>query len=312
MSERSTAAKVEVRSSYQATIVADAADAPLLASRLEEAIELQALAVSLFDRGGSQAEVSALYAEPPQREALIGLIGAEAAGSGRLRIEPLEPADWVTLSQARRGPVRAGRFLIHGSHDRARFARRLLAIEIDAGQAFGTAHHASTRGCLLALDDLLKREKPVRILDLGTGTGILAIAAAKALQQRVFASDSDPVAARVASENARRAGARQLLSVVTAEGFAHPRLRRITADLLIANLLERALYGLAPEIARRVAGGGRAILSGLTETQARGIEARSSAFGFTLERRIVLDGWTTLVIRRRNIERVRRLIGARL
>src|SRR5581483_9868528 len=105
-------------------------------------------------------------------------------------IEPLEPADWVILSQARRGPVRAGRFLIHGSHDRARFARRLLAIEIDAGQAFGTAHHASTRGCLLALDDLLKREKPVRILDLGTGTGILAIAAAKALQQRVFASDS--------------------------------------------------------------------------------------------------------------------------
>ncbi len=312
MSERPAAAKASAQSSFQATIVADGEAAPLLARRLEEAIEPQALAVSLFERGQGLFEVSALYAEPPKREALIAVIGAEAAGPGRLGIEPLAPADWVTVSQGQRGPVQAGRFLVHGSHDRARVPRRLLAIEIDAGQAFGTAHHASTRGCLIALDDLFKRERPATILDLGTGTGILAIAAARALRRTVLASDSDPIAVRVASENARKSGTRPLVGVVTAEGFAHSRLRHIAADLLIANLLERALYQLAPELARRVKRGGRAILSGLTATQARGIEARSSAFGFILEKRIVLDGWTTLVIRRRNERSVRRLIGARL
>src|SRR5581483_8176034 len=147
------------------------------------------------ERGQGQFEVSALYAEPPRREALIALIGTDIADPGTLTIEPLAPADWVSLSQGKRGPVQAGRFLVHGSHDRARVPRRLLAIEIDAGQAFGTAHHASTRGCLIALDDLFKRERPAAILDLGTGTGILAIAAAKTLRRTVTASDSDPIAA---------------------------------------------------------------------------------------------------------------------
>ncbi len=306
------AARADMQSSYQATIVADREAAPLLAVRLEEAIEPQALAVSLFERGQGQFEVSALYAEPPRHEALIALIGTDIADPGALTIEPLAPADWVSLSQGKRGPVQAGRFLVHGSHDRARVPRRLLAIEIDAGQAFGTAHHASTRGCLIALDDLFKRERPAAILDLGTGTGILAIAAAKTLRRTVTASDSDPIAARVAADNARKTGAHPLLDIITEDGFAHPRLRRIRADLLIANLLERALYALAPELARHVAGGGRAILSGLTEAQARGIEARCSAFGFIRERRIVLDGWTTLMLRRRKPRGVRRLIGTRL
>ncbi len=312
MSERPAAAKANAQTSFQATVVADGEAASVLARRLEEAIEPQALAVSLFERGQGQFEVSALYAEPPRREALIALIGTDIADPGTLTIEPLAPADWVSLSQGKRGPVQAGRFLVHGSHDRARVPRRLLAIEIDAGQAFGTAHHASTRGCLIALDDLFKRERPTAILDLGTGTGILAIAAAKALRRTVTASDSDPIATRVAADNARKTGAHPLLDIITADGFAHPRLRRIRADLLIANLLERALYALAPELARHVAGGGRAILSGLTESQARGIEARCSAFGFIRERRIVLDGWTTLMIRRRKPRGVRRLIGTRL
>ncbi len=311
MSER-TAAKAGAQSSYQLTLLVRADAAQAIASRLEEAIEPQALAVSRFERGEGQVEVSALYAEPPRREALIALIGAEAAHPGGLHIEPLGPADWVTLSQGQRGPVQAGRFLIHGSHDRRRIPRRRLAIEIDAGRAFGTAHHASTRGCLIALDDLIKRNRPATILDIGTGTGILAIAAAKALQRNVVASDADPVAAKIAGENARVNRAGPLVGVVTVQGFAHPRLRQIEADLLIANLLERALHELAPELARRVTGGGRAVLSGLTRAQARGIEARSSAFGFILEKRIVLDGWTTLVIRRRKQRGVRRLIGARL
>lgn len=114
----------------------------------------------------------------------------------------------MTLSQGKRGKVEAGRFLVHGSHDRANVPRRLLAIEIDAGQAFGTAHHSSTRGCLLALDDQLKRRRPRIVVDIGTGTGILAIAAAKALRRRVMASDSDRVAVAIAADNARKNGVR--------------------------------------------------------------------------------------------------------
>ena len=287
---------------YQVTLLAAAREAEAIASRLEQAIEPQALAVSLFDRGNGRFEVSALYAERPREKALIAAL--DGAAHGDLSIEPLAAADWVTLSQGKRGPVHAGRFLVHGSHDRVRVPKRRLAIEIDAGQAFGTAHHASTRGCLLALDDLLKRERPRVILDVGTGTGILAIAAAKALQCPVLASDEDRLAAAIAADNARKNRAGTLVSVVTAQGFAHPSLRQIAADLLLANLLERALYSLAPELARRVKGGGIAILSGLTRTQARTIEARTSAFGFILEKQIILDGWTTLMLKHRNSRKV--------
>ena len=187
---------------YQVTLLVAAREAEAIASRLEQAIEPQALAVSLFDRGNGRFEVSALYAERPREKALIAAL--DGAAHGDLSIEPLAAADWVTLSQGKRGPVHAGRFLVHGSHDRVRVPKRRLAIEIDAGQAFGTAHHASTRGCLLALDDLLKRERPRVILDVGTGTGILAIAAAKALQCPVLASDEDRLAAAIAADNARK------------------------------------------------------------------------------------------------------------
>ena len=282
---------------YQVTLLAEAGEAKAIASRLEETIEPPALAVSLFDRGKGRFEVSALYAERPREDALIAAL--DGAAHGALSIEPLAAADWVTLSQGKRGPVQAGRFLVYGSHDRGRVPKRRLAIEIDAGQAFGTAHHASTRGCLLALDDYLKRERPRMILDVGTGTGILAIAAAKVLQSPVLASDEDRLAAVIAADNARKNRAGTLVSAVTARGFAHRRLRQLAADLLLANLLERALYSLAPELARRVNPGGTAILSGLTLTQARTIEARNSAFGFILKKRIVLDGWTTLVLKRR-------------
>ena len=232
---------------------------------------------------------------------MLGLIGAAARSQnlGPLRIEEIADADWVTFSQGKRGPVRAGRFLVHGSHDRGRVPRRRLAIEIDAGQAFGTAHHASTRGCLIALDDVLKRERPRSVVDIGTGTGILAITAAKALKRPVLASDSDPLAVRIAAENARKNGVQPFVRTLKASGFAHPRLRRMTADLVLANLLERALHDLAPAMARRMRPGGDAILSGITQTQARGIEARYRAHGFGLKKRIILDGWATLVITRR-------------
>jgi ribosomal protein L11 methyltransferase len=148
----------------------------------------------------------------------------------------------------------------------------------------------------LALDAELKRCIPRSILDLGTGTGVLAIATAKVLKRLVLASDSDPLAVSIAAGNARKNGVAPFLRVIEAEGFAHPSLRRIKADLVIANLLERALHDLAPAMANHIRPGGRALLSGLTQAQARGIEARYRAHGFAVERRIILDGWATLLL----------------
>jgi ribosomal protein L11 methyltransferase len=150
-------------------------------------------------------------------------------------------------------------------------------------------------GRLIALDDVLKRFRPPSVLDIGTGTGILAIASAKVLDRPALASDNDQLAIAIASDNARKNGVAPLLGV-KATGFSHVRLRQITPDLLLANLLERALCELAPRLARYIVPRGRAILSGLTAAQACGIEARYAAHGFILEKRIILDGWTTLVI----------------
>ncbi len=277
-----------------------------IAQALEEATDPTPIATGIFDRGEGRVEVFAYYQEPPSRETLLRLI--EPAGEddvGPLRIEEIAPQDWVTLSQGQRGPVAAGRFVVHGSHDRGKVPRRRTTIEIDAGQAFGTAHHASTRGCLLALDDQLKRRRPRRIVDIGTGTGILAIAAAKVLRQPIVASDSDALAVAIAAANARNNGVKPQVTVLRASGFLHPRLWRCRADLVLANLLERALYDLAPAFSRHISSGGAAILSGLTQTQARGIEARTRTFGFALEKRIILDGWTTLVITRRSARAMR-------
>jgi ribosomal protein L11 methyltransferase len=291
---------------HQASIEAEASLGERIVRALEEAAEPAPVAVGVFDRGQGRCEIFAHYQAPPAREMLLGLIHqAGGSGIGSLVIEEIQPADWVTLSQGRRGPVAAERFLIHGSHDRGKVPMHRYVIEIDAGQAFGTAHHASTRGCLLALDDHLKRHRPRVIVDIGTGTGILAIAAANALKRGVLASDSDPIAVAVATENARANCAAPLVGVLVARGFLHPLLWRAKADLVLANLLERALYDLAPELARHIRPGGTAILSGLTQTQARAIEARTLGHGFALKKRIILDGWATLVIVRRSARIVR-------
>jgi ribosomal protein L11 methyltransferase len=288
---------------HQASIEAQAEEAERIAAALEAADAPAAMAVTLFERGPGQVEVTALYHEPPTATVLTTLLQdavAEFRTLSSLRIAPVAEADWVRLSQGMRGPVRAGRFLIHGSHSPA--ARNRCSIEIDASTAFGTAHHASTRGCLLALDALLKRTRPARIADIGTGTGILAIAAAKALHMRVLASDNDPVAVRIAAENARKNGVGGLVRVVEADGLAHPWLRG-PFDLLLANLLLNPLLELAPAFARAVAGGGFCVLSGLTEGQRACVEARFRAAGFTLVSRILLDGWASLLMRRRMLKR---------
>jgi ribosomal protein L11 methyltransferase len=285
---------------YVATIEVPASCAEVIATGLEAAESPQALAVALFECGHDRFEVSAHYAEAPSRQLLTQLIEAASrdAWLGTLRIEPLPPKNWVAEAESQRGPVRAGRFLVHGRHDRGKVQAGQCTFEIDAGLAFGTAHHATTRGCLIALDRIAKREYPRRVLDIGTGTGILAIAAVRALNARAVASDMDPIAVAVAAGNARLNGVRSRISLVEAEGLAHPALRRAKGDLLFANILLRPLLELAPAFARGVRPGGFCVLSGLLNAQARQVEARFCSLGFRLDSRILLNGWTILLLRR--------------
>jgi ribosomal protein L11 methyltransferase len=292
----------ELALTYRATVEAEPPAAGRIARTLDEAEAPEALSVSYFDLGNARFEVSALYAERPDEAMLTSLIERAAEGGAvtPLLIEEVPPANWVILSQGQRGPVRAGCFLVHGSHDRDTLARNRFTIEIDADQAFGTAHHASTRGCLLMLDALAKRGRPDLVLDLGTGTGILAIAAARAFDRPVVATDNDPLAVRIATENARKAGVAQQVHALKADGLAHPTLQRLHPDLVLANILAGPLYDLAPDLAQILRPGGYIVLSGLTAAQAPGIQARYSGHGFVLERRIILGGWATLLLGRRS------------
>lgn len=283
---------------YRGRVEAPAA----LANRIAESFEDDALSVSVFGSGDGLCEVSALYSDPPDEVALTAKIKQAADGDADLPVvvEEVADADWVTLSQGQRGPVRSGRFLVYGSHDRDTVVRNRFAIEIDAAQAFGTAHHATTRACLAILDGLAKRGRPDLVLDLGTGTGILAVAAALAFDRPVIATDNDPIAVEIAKRNAHKAGLSRQIHVFEAEGLAHPLFSRIAPDLIVANILAGPLDALAPAMARTLQPGGYAVLSGLTADQTHAIVARYGALGFTLERHSLLDGWAALVMGLRN------------
>jgi len=287
---------------FRASVEAKSPEATRIAQALDESENPQALSVSYFEVGKGLFEVSALYDTRPDEESLQVLIASASEGRtySPLHIEEVPDADWVTISQGQRGPVRAGRFLVYGSHDRDNVTHNRYAIEIDADQAFGTAHHATTRACLLALDALAKWGRPDLVLDIGTGTGVLAIAAALAFDRAVIATDNDPVAVRIAEENAAKAGVSQSVHAFVADGLSHPKLRRLAPDLIVANILARPLYDLAPDMARVVPPGGYVLLSGVTEDQARATTARFASLGFALEKRILLDGWAALLLGRRN------------
>jgi ribosomal protein L11 methyltransferase len=233
MSARTTTEPV-----YIATIEAPASDAGEIAACFEAADGLATVAVMLFECGEHRVEVSAYYTEEPDREGLIELIEGAVSKEdlAGLRIEPLPDKNWVAEAERFRCPVRAGRFLVHGAHDRGKVPAGRFTLEIDAGLAFGTAHHATTRGCLIALDRLLKRRRPHCVLDVGTGTGILAIAAARALTRIVVASDMDQVAVAVTAENARKNGVRSRIRLVQAEGLAHPVLRRALSPIFFSSI----------------------------------------------------------------------------
>ena len=277
----------------------DQPTAERLAVCLAETLD-NAVCAAFADDGG-QWRLAVHFPAAPDEVALRAQV-ALAAGEGAaaaLSIETIEDVDWVAQSLAGLRPVRAGRFLVHGAHDRASVKPNDISIEIEAALAFGTGHHGTTRGCLLALDDLAKRRCIRSVLDIGTGTGLLAIAAAKRLRVSVVASDIDRIAVEAARGNARLNRASATITFVRAAGT---KARAIASgapyDLVFANILLGPLTRLAVPLGRLAAPGAHIVLSGLLPAHANAALAIYRAQGLTLERRIPLDGWMTLVLRR--------------
>jgi ribosomal protein L11 methyltransferase len=289
-------------------LACDEATARMIADIIVETFDPATTAAAAFEEAADTTGirkspwiVEVYFGAPPDEAKVRALIGAIADEelAGNTTFARVAQKDWVAAALEGLKPVRAGRFLIHGAHERGAAKPNDIAIEIEAALAFGTGHHGSTRGCLLMLEQAARRRRPRAILDLGTGSGVLAIAAAKLLKRKVHAGDIDPISVRTAAINARYNGAACFVRPVLAKGVAHPVLRQgAPYDLVLANILARPLRDLAPCIASLTAHGADIILSGLIARDVPGIIASYGAQGIALSRQIVIDGWVTLLMRR--------------
>jgi ribosomal protein L11 methyltransferase len=259
-------------------------------------------AIAAFEGPNGRWDITVHFAEAPDQSSIRELVRLAAGNevAQDIGFDIVEAKDWVKATLEELVPVRAGRFIVHGQHDRSKVPGNKLGIEIEAALAFGTGHHGTTRGCLLLLDHVLKADLPRRVLDLGTGTGVLAIAAAKALRIEVLASDIDPLSVQVGRDNAKLNGAGNWVETIRATGLSAPQFaHRGPFDLILANILANPLRQMATPLARHLARSARVILSGLLPHQAQGVIAAYRARGIILERHIQIEGWSSLLMRNR-------------
>lgn len=284
-------------------ITLDQARARAVADMLVESFEPTEVAASAFeiDEAGKDWVVEVYFGFTPDLENvrdLVSLAAGEAAAH-QIQLTQIEKQDWVAKSLAGLKPVRAGRFLVHGAHDRNHLAPYDVGVEIEAGLAFGTGHHGTTRGCLLHFDRLLKRRRPQRVLDVGCGAGILAIAAAKVLKRQVWLGDIDPVAVAVANANASLNGVAPWCRALVSRGVEKATLRQgAPYDLVFANILAKPLRLLSPSLAKVIAPHGEAIVSGLLLTDVPSVLSAWRDQGFFLQDQLTLEGWASLRLRR--------------
>ncbi|RWG52171.1 MAG: 50S ribosomal protein L11 methyltransferase [Mesorhizobium sp.] len=278
------------------------AEADRIFAALDAAFEDEGLPLALLevDEANDIHEVS-LYADGDVDAVAVRINGilADLALPKQVEREALPDIDWVARSLEGLKPVRAGRFFVHGTHDRDKRRSGDLAIEIEAGLAFGTGHHGTTAGCLELLEQVVLRERPGNALDLGTGSAVLAIALAKLAHIPVLATDIDPVAVRVAATNARLNRVKALVETVTAPGFHHPIFSsRAPFDLIVANILARPLMRLAPEMARHIRLGGSLVLSGILDRQRDAVISAYVGQSFRHVRTLHREGWVTIHLKR--------------
>lgn len=285
---------------YSALTTLDAKEA---AEALAEAMEdflPEPVGVGVFEieDGSGRYEVGCYFEELPGDTELA--LMAAIYGAKPFAVSEVPETDWVAHVKRELQPVEAGRFFVYGSHDADQVPEGKVALLIEAAMAFGTGHHGTTKGCLLALDRLDRAGfRGQNVADIGCGTAVLAMAAAAIWERPVIASDIDPVAVDVARANATANGLADRVICVEAAGFAQSDLRaRTPYDLVFANILKGPLLDLAPDMATHVAAGGYAILSGILNTQADEVVAAYKRTGFTLAARDEISEWTTLVLRR--------------
>ncbi len=278
------------------------AEAERIFAALEAAFEEDGLPLAAHevDEDGDVHEISVYVEDDPENAEVR--IRAVLAGLGLPRDigrEALPDIDWVAKSLEGLKPVRAGRFFVHGAHDRDKRRPGDIAIEIEAGLAFGTGHHGTTAGCLEMLEEVVEAERPGNALDLGTGSAVLAIALARLAEIPVLATDIDPVATEVAAANVRLNGASDLVECVTATGFGHPAFSALGPfDLVVANILAGPLIELAPDMARHLKPGGSLVLSGILDRQEAAVLAAYAAAGLRHIRTLHREGWVAIQLKR--------------
>ncbi len=257
-----------------------------------------ALSVSAFEDENGEWVFEATCSEQPDLEKFSNIAAATLGGDVVFAAEKIDPdIDWVARSLEGLPPVAAGGFFIHAGHNKSEIPPGLIPVHIEAGEAFGTGHHESTTGCLLAIYQTLRKKTPRRSIDVGTGSGVLAIALAKRTKRKVIASDIDPKAVSTAKANAKANKVRKLVKLVEAAGLDKGKIRsRGPYDLIVANILAGPLAELAPAVSANATKGASVILSGILNEQAPQVIKAYGAQHFTLVQRIILKQWTTLIL----------------